>query len=107
MIGTSPPKQNAVLSVTDSARMVVTAASTALPPLLSIAMPASTASCPPAATAPFLPAACHVPPFGGWTTSWPLRPGAVAREKSRMTMMRDMELLQRIDDVTGGNTHIG
>src|SRR5437868_5332345 len=55
MIGTSPPKQNDLLSVMLNAKIVATAASAALPPFLRIAIPASTAPCPPAATAPCLP----------------------------------------------------
>src|ERR1051326_9013610 len=66
MMGTSPPKQNAVLSVTLSARMVATAASAALPPALRRVRPASIASWPPAATAPFFPAAFQVPIFVVW-----------------------------------------
>ena len=47
--------------MTVRARIVATAASTALPPLFKVASPASTASAPPATTAPFLPDASHVP----------------------------------------------
>src|SRR6266851_1348675 len=54
-MGTSPPKQKELLSVTLRAKMVAAAASAALPPLLRTLMPASTASCPPAATAPLGP----------------------------------------------------
>src|SRR5262245_1023302 len=60
-MGTSPPKQKAVLSVTLRASMVATAASAAVPPPLRTARPASTASCPPAATAPWVPVAFQVP----------------------------------------------
>src|SRR5438105_9148747 len=54
-MGTSPPKQNELLSVTLRAKIVAAAASAALPPLLRTLTPAFTASCPPAATAPLGP----------------------------------------------------
>jgi hypothetical protein len=64
MIGTSPPKQKLMLSVTLRAKMVVTAASTALPPFFKAARPAATASLPPAQIAPCLPSACQ--PISGF-----------------------------------------
>src|SRR5215510_8771751 len=69
MIGTSPPKQKSVASVTLSARIVPTAASAALPPPRRTVSPASTASCPPAATAPCLPLACQTPVLASCATT--------------------------------------
>src|SRR5262245_16560741 len=70
-MGTSPPKQNALLSVTLSARMVATAASGALPPDLRTDSPAATAPFPPAATAPFLPLPFHE--MASAPAAWPPR----------------------------------
>src|SRR6516165_4829908 len=79
MIGTSPPKQKLLLSVTLRAKIVVTAASTALPPFFKDARPAATASLPPAQTAPCLPSACQ--PISGFVFCF-VCPGADVQDAS-------------------------
>src|SRR5262245_527069 len=82
-MGTSPPKQKALASVTLSARMVAAAASAALPPAFRISRPASTAPCPPATTAPLLPDAFQFWDARAWARAAAGNSRATARAPGR------------------------